>query len=75
MHLLSNNVCKKPEPRVRLRLLGESGLKIQLLFWIEKPELRGLVIDEITSQIYNTFKSKNIVIPFPQRDLNIKKDS
>ena len=73
--LNSQNVCKDPEPRVRLRLLGESGLRIQLLFWIEKPELRGFVIDEITSEIYNRFNSENIDIPFPQRTLHIKKDT
>ena len=73
--LNSKNVCKDPEPRVRLRLLGESGLRIQLLFWIEKPELRGFVIDEITSEIYNSFNSENIDIPFPQRTLHIKKDT
>ena len=27
----SENICKDPKPRVRLRLLGDSGLKIQLL--------------------------------------------
>ena len=71
----SNNVCKDPKPRVRLRLLGDSGLKIQLMFWIEKPELRGLVIDEITSEIYSIFNTEKIDIPFPQRTLHIKKDS
>ena len=71
----SENICKDPKPRVRLRLLGDSGLKIQLLLWVEKPELRGLVIDEITSEIYKTFNNENIDIPFPQRTLHIKKDS
>ena len=72
--LNSDIVCKDPTPRVRLRELGESGLRIELLFWIEKAELKGLVIDEITSKIYNSLRQENIVIPFPQRTLHIKKD-
>ena len=69
----SNNVCKNPIPRVRFRKFGESGLKFQLLAWIEKPELRGRVIDELSTEIYNSFNSNNIEIPFPQRTLHIKK--
>ena len=69
----SNNVCEKPNPRVRFRNFGESGLNLQLLCWIEKPELRGSVIDELSTSIYNEFNNNNIVIPFPQRTLHIKK--
>jgi len=69
----SNNVCKDPMPSVRFREFGESGLRFQLLAWIEKPELRGRVIDELSTEIYNSFNSNNIEIPFPQRTLHIKK--
>ena len=69
----SDNVCDKPEPRVRFRTFGESGLNLQLLCWIEKPEKRGMVIDELSSQIYNSFNKNQITIPFPQRTLHIKK--
>ena len=69
----SDNVCSDPEPRVRFREFGESGLRFQLSSWIEKPELRGRVIDELSTKIYNTFRKENIEIPFPQRTLHIKK--
>ena len=69
----SNNVCKDPAPRVRFREFGESGIRFQLLAWIEKPELRGRVIDELSTEIYNSFNSNNIEIPFPQRTIHIKK--
>ena len=71
--LSSNNVCKEPIPRVRFREFGESGLKFQLLAWIEKPEQRGLAIDELSTNIYNSFNSEKIEIPFPQRTVHIKK--
>ena len=68
-----DNVCEDPNPRVRFREFGASGLKFQLLAWIEKPEYRGKVIDELSTDIYNAFNANNIEIPFPQRTLHIKK--
>ena len=69
----SDSVCSNPTPRVRFREFGESGLRFQLLAWIEKPEFRGRVIDELSTNIYNTFNKENIEIPFPQRTIHIKK--
>ena len=48
----NENVCKKPESRMRFRTFGDSGLNIQLLFWIEKPEDRGRITDELNTAIY-----------------------
>jgi len=69
----SGNICDNPHPRVRFREFGTSGLKFQLLAWIEKPEYRGRVIDELSTEIYNSFNTNNIEIPFPQRTVHIKK--
>ena len=69
----SNSICKEPEPRVRFRLFGESGLRFQLLGWIERPELRGRVIDELSTKIYDRFNEEKIEFPFPQRTIHIKK--
>ena len=67
------NVCNHPSPRIRFREFGASGLKFQLLAWIEKPEYKGRVIDELSTEIYNSFNANNIEIPFPQRTVHIKK--
>jgi len=69
----SENVSNDPNPRVRFRNFGESGLNLQLLAWIEKPEKRGSVIDELSTNIYNAFNEEKIEIPFPQRTVHIKK--
>ena len=69
----SDNVCTDPGPRVRFRTFGESGLNLQLLAWIDKPEIRGSVIDELSTNIYNAFNEEKIEIPFPQRTVHIKK--
>ena len=68
----NENVCTKPEPRMRFRTFGDSGLNIQLLFWIEKPEDRGRITDELNTAIYKRFNKDRIEIPFPQRTLHIK---
>ena len=59
------NVLKSPEPRVRLREFGESGLRLQLLFWIQKPEIKGMTVDAVSTEIHREFSEKNILIPYP----------
>ncbi|MDB3868554.1 mechanosensitive ion channel family protein [Candidatus Marinimicrobia bacterium] len=63
--IASKNVCSNPEPRVRFRKFADYGLTFQLLVWIEKPEVRGRVIDEINSSIFYKFRDENIEIPYP----------
>ena len=67
------SICEDPKPRSRFRIFGESGLSLELLGWIEKPEVRGFVIDKLSTSIYKAFKQENIEIPFPQRTVHIKK--
>jgi small-conductance mechanosensitive channel len=33
----NDQVCKEPEPRVRFRAFGDSGLNFELLCWIDEP--------------------------------------
>jgi len=74
MEIAQNNesVCISPDPRVRFRTFGDSGITFQLLFWIEKPEDRGRITDEINSTIYKRFMDENIEIPYPQRTIHVK---
>ena len=69
----SQYTCEDPEPRVRFREFGDSGLKFQLLFWIEKPEIRGLSVDEVSSTIHKEFIKEKIEIPYPQHTVHMKK--
>jgi len=61
----NENVLKTPEPRVRLREFADHGLKLQLLFWIHKPEIRGRTVDAVNTEIYKQFSQNNISIPYP----------
>ena len=65
-------VLEAPEPRVRFRRFGDSSLDFELLCWIQRPALRGLVVHELNCDVYRSFAAAGITIPFPQRDLYIK---
>lgn len=62
-------VAEHPEPRVRLRALGDSGLQFELLCWIDEPILRGRTLDALYEAVYNRFREEGIEIPFPKRDV------
>ena len=61
-----------PEPRVRFRSFGESGLDFELLGWIHEPVLRGRVLDALNTEVYKRFQQENVEIPFPQRVVHLK---
>ena len=65
-------VCAEPEPRVRFRTFGASGLDFELLGWVEKPELRGRILDALNSAVYKRFLAEGIEIPYAKQDLYIK---
>ncbi len=68
----NTDICETPEPRVRFRSFGESGLDFELLGWISQPVLKGRVLDALNCAVYKMFLAENIEIPYPKRDLYIK---
>jgi small-conductance mechanosensitive channel len=69
------NVITDDPPRVRFREFGDSSLNFELLCWIKEPALRGRTIHELNSAIYKAFNASGITIPFPQRDVHIRKEA
>ncbi len=67
-----DNVCKDPNPRVRIRGFGDSSLDFELLCWVNHPSERGLITHELYMDVYKAFHENNIEIPFPQRDLWVR---
>lgn len=65
-------VCAQPEPRVRFRRFSGSALDFELLVWIDKPALKGRLIDILNCEIFKKFKENNIEIPYSKHDLYIK---
>ncbi len=68
-----SQVCLDPAPRVRMRGFGDSSLDFELLCWIERPVLRGAVSHDLYMAVYDALNKNGIEIPFPQRDLWIRK--
>ena len=70
----NENVLQAPEPRVRFREFADHGLRLQLLFWIHKPEIRGRTTDSVNTEIYKKFAEQNITIPFPTMEVLLPKN-
>ena len=64
-------VMSSPKPRVRFREFSDYGMRLQLLFWIAKPESRGRVVDAINTKIYENLKENKISIPYPTMEVII----
>jgi len=65
-------VVSSPQPTVRLRRFGGSGLAFELLVWLDQPAARGVLIDDINMRIYKAFAVAGIEIPYSKHDLYIK---
>ena len=65
----NQDICVDPEPRVRFRAFGESGLDFQLLCWIPDPVLKGSALDALNTAVYKRFGKEGIEIPYPKRDI------
>ncbi|MHB9287862.1 mechanosensitive ion channel family protein [Halobacteriales archaeon Cl-PHB] len=67
-------IRKKPNPRVRLREFGDSGLQVELLAWIDHPRLRGRAVDKLMRAVYTEFREAGVEIPYPQREVRMLDD-
>jgi len=65
-------VAPDPAPQVRFREFGGSGLRFELLVWLDDPALREVLIDTLNCAIYKAFAAAKIEIPFSQHDLYIR---
>lgn len=65
-------VLEDPAPASRLMGFGESGIDLELRFWMRDPEAGvGDIRSDIYLAIWKTFKEHKITIPFPQRDVHM----
>jgi small-conductance mechanosensitive channel len=65
-------VLKDPEPTAHVLNLAESGIDVELGFWIQDPE-RGSqnVRSDLSVAILREFKARGIEIPYPQREVRL----
>ncbi len=67
-------VMKKPAPKVVVRNLGESSVDLQARVWIRNPRRRMDTISYVTDHVKEVFDKEGIEIPYPKRELYIKKE-
>ncbi len=66
-------VVKEPEPLVRFLEFADSSLNFLLVVWIEDITKTFLVRNDINYEINKKFTELSIEIPFPQRDVHLRK--
>ena len=67
-------VIRHPSPLVRFVNFGDSSLDFELHFWSSEFIRIEDVKSEMRFKIDQAFRENNITIPFPQRDIWLKKD-
>lgn len=66
---------REPAPTVRLVNFGESGLQYELLFYSYHMFGIEKIKSDLRIDIYKMLMERNIHIPFPQRDVHLRKDA
>lgn len=69
----SPRVINRPAPTVWLKAFGESSIDFEIQVWIKDPE-DGVdnVRSDVLKRLWWMFKEAGVVIPFPQRDINVR---
>ena len=66
----NSRVLKDPAPVIQVTLLADSSINIAVKPWVKVPDYVQAG-GEINKTIVETFRGRNIVIPFPQREVRI----
>ena len=65
-------VLADPPPRVLLTQFADSGINLELGFWIADPEAGSANIrSDISLAVLRAFRANGIEIPFPQREIRV----
>jgi small-conductance mechanosensitive channel len=67
-------VSADPPPKVVVRNFGESSVDLQLRVWIADARRRMDTISYITDRIKAAFDEQGIEIPYPKRDIYIRRE-
>lgn len=67
-------VMQEPAPKVVVRNFGNSAVDLQARIWISRPRRRMDTISHVTDRVKEVFQEEGIEIPYPKRDIYIKKE-
>lgn len=68
-------VMREPPPKVVVKSFGDSSVNLEARVWISKPRLRMDTISHITDRVKELFQQEGIEIPYPKRDIFIRKEA
>jgi small-conductance mechanosensitive channel len=66
-------ILRDPPPVSRLISFGESGVRLEIRFWIADP-VNGVnnVRSDVNRAIWRIFRAHGVTIPFPQREIRMR---
>lgn len=65
-------VAIEPAPQALLALFADSGINLELLFWVDNPDVSPLLVrSALNLAIWRAFAEAGISIPFPQREVRL----
>jgi small conductance mechanosensitive channel len=67
-------VMREPAPKVVVSSFGASSVDLQARIWISRPRRRMDTISHVTDRVKEVFQEEGIEIPYPKRDIYIKKE-
>ncbi|HDZ90163.1 MAG: mechanosensitive ion channel family protein [Deltaproteobacteria bacterium] len=68
-------VIRDPAPKVVVKNFGESSVDLEARIWIRDPRRRMDTISYITDNVKEAFEREGIEIPYPKREIFIKKEA
>ena len=66
------NILKEPSPGIEIKGLGENAIDLSVLIWAERANY-GKMVSDFYENIKPAFEKAGIEIPYPQRDIHLKK--
>lgn len=70
--LSQSRVLRDPPPKAHVMLFADSGIDMELRFWIADPEAgTGQIKSDIHLAIWKAFQAAGVEIPFPQREVRL----
>jgi small-conductance mechanosensitive channel len=66
-------VLQDPAPAALVTALGDNGIELELVVWINDPDLgQGALRSDLLVSVWQAFRDNHISIPDPQRELRLQ---
>jgi small conductance mechanosensitive channel len=66
------NILKEPAPGIEIKALADNAIELTVFIWAERANY-GEMVSDFYENIKPAFEKAGIEIPYPQRDIHLKK--